>query len=228
MRCLGSILLGLLVGAPLGAIQAAVPGSPDRIYAVIAERNVFGLKPILPQPQALPPQPPLPKILLTGITTILGSKQVLLKVQMPARPPEPASESSLILTEGQRDGMVEVLEIDVGEGRVRLINSGTEMKLSIEKDGPILASAPVPAVATPPGSRNVLPPGTRPIGLDPNVARRGMVGRNPRGISVPSTAASEAPPLPAPPVSNVGQEQPSSGEQAILTELEREANQNQK
>src|SRR5262245_54637973 len=85
----------------------------DNPYQGIVDRNVFVLK--APAPPADPneankPQPA--KITPTGVTTILGNKRVLFKVQQPARPPEPAKEMSYILAEGQREGQIEVLEID--------------------------------------------------------------------------------------------------------------------
>ena len=92
---------------PLAA--AETEGGP---YHGIVERNVFNLK---PPPPAVPPEPPPappPKIVLTGITTILDSKMALFKVAVPPRPPEPAKEESRILSENQRDGDIEVLQID--------------------------------------------------------------------------------------------------------------------
>src|SRR2546426_7293281 len=76
-------------------------------YQGIVERNVFGLKPPTPQATIDTKKPDLPPIILTGITTILGNKRVLMNVQSPGKPVQ-----SFILTEGQRDGDIEVLEID--------------------------------------------------------------------------------------------------------------------
>jgi hypothetical protein len=81
------------------ATRAASSSPPDNPYHKISERNVFGLKP--PQPViVVPPSGPLPRIVLTGITTILGDKRALLKIQFPAYPSRPAKEQSTILAEG--------------------------------------------------------------------------------------------------------------------------------
>jgi hypothetical protein len=99
----------------------------------------------------------LPKVTPVGITTILG-KRVLLKVQFLSQPPEPAKEVSCILTPGQREGPIEVLAIDETTGSIKVNNSGTEMVLNLDRDGPRQQSAAPPAGASPPPG---LPP--RPI-----------------------------------------------------------------
>ena len=74
---------------------------------------MFGLKPPPPPPTPEANKPPPPKITLQGITTFVGIKRVLFKVQMPPKPGDPPKgEQSFILAEGQRDGDIEVLEID--------------------------------------------------------------------------------------------------------------------
>src|SRR5438445_13350489 len=90
-------------------------------YRGIVDRNVFGLKDPPPPPPPNPDagKPPTPPITLTGITTVLGNKRAFLTLQLPAKQPEPAKTPSLMLTEGQRDGEVEVLEIDEKERTVK-------------------------------------------------------------------------------------------------------------
>jgi hypothetical protein len=142
MRCGKTVacLLSVFVGSTSArALATASPGSP---YGGIVDRNVFALKPPpAPEPPKPPPAPPT-KIILTGITTILGKKQALLKAQIPAKPGEPAREVSLILTEGQRDEEIEVIAIDEKANTVKVNNSGTIQTLNFEKDGPKLTSAP--------------------------------------------------------------------------------------
>lgn len=104
-------------------------------YSAIAARNVFGLRPPQVIRRELLP-PPLPKVMLTGITTILGDKRALFKIQFPARPREPIKIEYCILTEGQGHGSIEVLEIDDKAGTVKLDNSGTVMAISLEKQPP--------------------------------------------------------------------------------------------
>ncbi len=158
VKTLGILLGGVALG--LGT-QALVADAPDNPYQGIVERNVFNLKPP-PRPEDnLPPAAPPPKITLTGITTILGNKRALMKVQEPPRPPQPAKEESYILTEGQRDGEVEVLAIDEQAGSVKVNNHGTVQELTFDKDGSKLpnnpAAIPIPsgmpgAGATPPNA----------------------------------------------------------------------------
>ena len=123
----------LASGTPVFAVNAGA--NP---YVSIVDRNVFGLK---PPPPAVPPEPPPDppgKITLTGITTILGVPQVVLKVAMPARPPQGAKEESYLLTVGERAGDIEVLAIDDREWKVTVKNQGINQTLDFEHDGPKL------------------------------------------------------------------------------------------
>jgi hypothetical protein len=124
-------LIGLLM-LSLNA-RLLVADTSRHPYTGIAARNVFGLGPLAAQPTG-PPPPPLPGIMLVGISTILPNKRALLKVEFPAQPPEPAREVSCTLTLGQREGPIEVLAIDETAGTVRVNNSGTEMLLSFARD----------------------------------------------------------------------------------------------
>jgi hypothetical protein len=95
-------------------------------YRCISERNLFGLR-STPPVHFESPTEPLPKVTLTGITTVLKGKRALLKVQFPPKPLVPTKEQSYLLTEGQRDGPIEVLEINEKTPSVKLNNSGTVM-----------------------------------------------------------------------------------------------------
>jgi hypothetical protein len=66
----------------------------------------------------------------------MGDKHALLKVYLPANAPEPAKEIPCILAVGQREGPIEVLEIDEVAGTVRVNNSNTVMVLTFEKESP--------------------------------------------------------------------------------------------
>ncbi len=136
---LGGVVLGPMVGFA-GAASSIDP------YHEIAARNVFGLRP--PPARVEPPPAPLPQVVLTGITTILGNKRALLKIRFPAQPSRPAKEESCILTEGQRDGPVEVLAINEKTAQVKLDNSGTVCVITFEKLPP----------TPPPAARPRLPP----------------------------------------------------------------------
>src|SRR5439155_19029391 len=139
-----------IVGSVLFCAGAGAIGADSaNPYQGIVDRNVFGLKPLPPPKASGPEKPPAPKITLNGITTILHKKQVFMTAQLPARPPEPAKPQSFILSEGQRDGDIEVLEIDEKTGTVKLNNFGVAMTLTMDKDGAKLpASAPGPMLAS--------------------------------------------------------------------------------
>jgi len=136
------LFLGFVAGFLVQNASGVMPDPNEDHFQTIPQRNVFGLKePAKVIVSDSPPQ--LPKIILTGITTILGRKLALLKVRPlgPAGVAADASkEISLILTEGQREAEVEVLQIDERAGSVRVKNTGTIMTLTFEKDGPRLPS----------------------------------------------------------------------------------------
>jgi hypothetical protein len=117
---------------------AAHASEPDRLahpYELIALRNVFALV-AGPKPLVVDPvRPPLPKVILTGIASVLGHKLALLKVQFSAKPGEPAREVNLLLTEGQRESGIEVVRIEEKPGRVELNNSGILTTLTFSEDG---------------------------------------------------------------------------------------------
>ena len=164
MRHAGRALI-LVAAAALfcGKASGLTPDGTNSPYQAILVRNVFGLR---PAPTAPPPEvktPDAPKITPTGITTILGNKRALFKVQHPARPPEPAKEQSYILAEGQREGQIEVVAIDEKTGSIKFNNYGKEITLTLEKDGAKVPSTP-PTAAPPPGS---IPPPAIP---NPNPA----------------------------------------------------------
>ena len=220
------------------ALKAIVPNSAAEQYHAIQQRNVFGLKPPT-QVEVTNSPKPLPKITLTGITTILDNKRALMKVApLGLKPGETNKELSLILTEGQREGDVEVLQIDEKTGSVKVNNSGTVMVLTFEKDGAKLPATTQPgtpgAIAIPtalPATTNPFAPtATNPVAL-PN--------RKPRYTHppLPGVAAATATPnapvggVPSPTGVTPGQTATAANgqdltaeEQAIVMELQRQAN----
>lgn len=178
--------------------RALVPPNANTRYDTIPQRNVFGLKPQEQPPSASQPPSQLPKVTVTGITTILGNKLALLKTQPSgAKPGQSSEEQSMILTEGQREGPIEVLNIDERTGNVRLDNSGTVMTLNIDKDGPkppvstqtrpgpfsnpnagaaLTNSAPPAALPGPPGQAVAPGPGQPGIPRPPNPAALSPTG----------------------------------------------------
>src|SRR5690606_3154088 len=97
-------------------------------YQPIIERNVFALKTPVPIVDTVDKTPTLPAgIELRGISALFGRPQVLLNIKVAAKPPEQPKDRSLVMDVGQREGDVEVLEIDPSQGLVRLRNQGSEV-----------------------------------------------------------------------------------------------------
>jgi len=224
-KCIFGTLAALSLSFGTNVLSGA---SSMEVYGQIPARNLFGLhEPV--QQKVDPPPLQLPKITLNGINTING-KLVFLKVQYPAKPGEKQqSEESLTLTEGQREGVIELLEINEKAGTIRVNNSGTEMTIGFDKDAGKVASNP--------------PPGPQPTGGPPNIAAR-IRSMNP-GTSgyermIPTRTGQQVPAMAEPILQNSavgqgliqGQNQPAEKpltpeEQAVLRELEKAAQENQ-
>jgi len=231
------------------SLIAVVPDSSAQRYGSIPGRNAFGLKPP-PKPEVNAPPPQVPKIVLTGITTVLGNKRALMKLQPAAgKPAEAGKDNSLILTEGQREGDIEVIEIDEIAGSVKVNNSGTVMILTFEKDGPKLPTTPFPPVAAtglPPMPGGIPAPLPNPGNINPATGLTNATGIRPlptrrfrlpatRGVPVTSPGESGAAApiggLPTPagmmptPVAQPATtpQDLTAEEQAILQQVQREA-----
>ena len=116
--------------------------SANNPFEPIAVRNIFGLNP----PQAPAPVDTSPPATITpnGIMTIFGgTPQVLFKVAVPPRPPEPATDKSYILSEGQRQDDIEVTHIDKKGGIVTFNNHGVVQEIPLVKAPPISTPTPV-------------------------------------------------------------------------------------
>jgi hypothetical protein len=153
-------------------------------YSNIISRNTFGLKP--PEPvRVVEPPKPLPKVVLSGITTILHDKRVLLKVlPVAAKPGEQAKELYLVLAQGQREADIEIREINEMGGSVSIINSGTPMTLTFDQDGAKL----------PPGA----PPGAPPFGAPPGGHAMPAMAGAPTNAPVHFAAGYPPPRMPTP------------------------------
>jgi len=99
-------------------------------FASIPKRNVFRL---LPKLEQKPPeiQPELPQLTLQGVTTLLDSRQALLKIQSKAK--LTPTEVCCILSEGQERDGVKVLRVEMESGTVWLTNQGVEQVLAIRR-----------------------------------------------------------------------------------------------
>lgn len=147
---------------------AVTPNDAGNPYDAIVGRNVFSLKPPPPppNPEDLIKKDPPPKIRLQGLTTILGRRQVLFKSQTPAKPGQPAKDESYVLSEGERQGEIEVLAIDENAGTIKFKNHGIEETLNMKDDAdkPVLGAAPPPVTAPPGGVPRPVPGVPQPAG----------------------------------------------------------------
>jgi hypothetical protein len=144
MKRLGKIAMCLAGGLVLlnTDLYADNRASSNNPYEPIAARNIFGLNP----PQAPAPVDTTPPATITpnGIMTIFGgTPQVLFKVAVPPRPPEPATDKSYILSEGQRQDDIEVTHIDEKAGIVTFNNHGVVQEIPLVKAPPITTPTPV-------------------------------------------------------------------------------------
>jgi hypothetical protein len=220
---LSAVLFGCLTLGSLSGL-ALNEGNP---YAAIGGRNVFALKPPPPPTTAADAakNTPPPNLELQGFTTILGRPQVLIKLKIPPRPPEPAKDRSLVMDVGQREGDVEVLEMDAYAGTVKLKNMGNIVSLNLKDNatkptaGPAL---PAPGLTPAPG---VIPP---PAALPTPAAAGGTsvttMGTPGSALPTRSIRSTTAPGMTG---AAAGQAQPrdlSPEEGAALLEINRKAN----
>src|SRR5262249_9054084 len=151
-------------------------------------------------------------------------KQVLFKISMSPKPGDPPKEMALVMSEGERQGEVEVLEIDEPGGVIKFNNHGQEQTLTLEKDGekpppgsplPSLTQPGVPSAMAVPNIPRPQPlaPGVNPQPAIPNPATTpdagaGGLSRIPSrmlrvppatGTAVQGTDKTALPPLPPAP-----------------------------
>jgi hypothetical protein len=153
---------GLLTGvvAFVGTSGVVAADTKPNPYDPIVERNPFGLKPPPPPPDpstnAPPPVPtPTAQVEVTGITSILSSKRVLLEV-IPA-PGKPMLKP--ILSEGERIESVEVMAINVEKNEVTIKNGNivTNLTFKVAKSTGPTAAPPIPGVVPPPAVPTPMP-----------------------------------------------------------------------
>jgi hypothetical protein len=217
----GRFIFGALVIVAFFFSAKVFSAAAARDYSQIPVRNLFGLHEAeIKREEVIPP--PLLKIVLNGITT-MGSKLVFLKVQFPQKAGEqPQAEQSFMLTEGQREGGIEILEINERAGTIRVNNFGTEMTIGFDKDAAKIAKSPP---ATQPGAPNIAGGGRA---MNPGTSGYQRMIPTRTGRQVP--AGAEPPPLPPSPtpgqtlLQKQSSEKPlTPEEQAIMRELEQAA-----
>ncbi len=153
---LAGILGTLVFGA--GAIAADTTDSSSNPYQGVVVRNVFGLRDPPPPPDPDSIKPPVPTFYLTGITTIFGNKRALFRTApAPAKTGKPVGkEESFMLTEGQRQGEVEVMHIDEVAGTVQVTYAGTVLTIDFTNNA-AKAVAVAPPMGAPPGVPGLVP-----------------------------------------------------------------------
>jgi hypothetical protein len=216
----------LLVSGFCGSVFGALPEPDSAEFKGIHGRNVFGLKEAEQQPVLTVPRQP-PGLILEGITTILGNKRAVVRQlpkPEPGRAATPGQGVSVMLTEGQSEGEVEVLEINEKAGEVRVKNAGAIVTLSFEKDGvkppsssppgpggiPNINGVPVPQPQPPPPALSDNPYSTPLPTRTPRVSR--TAGGSPV-IPSPTGAATPA-------MTNFSNGSPAANNPQALTEEE--------
>src|SRR5262245_12425017 len=170
----------------LCATASAIVNESANPYQGIVDRNVFGLKPPPPiSDTTTPPVKDPPPITLTGMTTILSTKRVLLNVQSPGKPVQ-----SFILAAGQREGDIEVLEIDERAGSTKINYAGTTVPLNFEKNGPKLTASAVPPAAPGVTTLASAAAGANVSGVPGGL--KGIPTRTPQAVNQPATVNSGA------------------------------------
>ncbi len=232
LLCLAS---GLVLSTSARGATADLQGTP---YGGIPVRNAFALKPVPPpQPPPPPAPPPVPKITLQGITSILGRWQVLFKAQLPPKPGEPPkAETSFVMNEGERDGEIEVLQIDGKAGSVTFKNYGVVQTMTLKDDGAKLSGV---GIAPPPPFAGAPQTPVNPFTPQPAVSSAGAPGIPAPNLVRPTRPGGAAPsvgpgvavgvptPMPVASVAPSPQPQLSAEEQIVLMEIHREVTKDQ-
>jgi hypothetical protein len=152
----------------LGTVSVVLADDQSNPFQSITDRNVFALKPPPPPPSNDPapaPPPQLAKVVLTGLTSLFGpnDKRAFLEIEETGGKEKKSTKP--ILREGERNGVVEVIAIDLDKGVVKIRNNGFETNLVFAEQ----KSSPAPPTAAPgtmpmPGRLPGAFPGTPPMG----------------------------------------------------------------
>ena len=114
------------------SVRGATEDELGNPFRVIVASNVFRLRPIPPDPGPKLPDPappaPLAQVMLTGIHTVFGPPRAILEVTDGAS--GKAMTRKPILREGEQDGPIHVLAIDIEKSLVRIRNGTVETNLT--------------------------------------------------------------------------------------------------
>lgn len=159
------LLSTLMLATSPSGLRAQVKDNP---YQDIVTRNAFALKPLpppVPAGENTPPPSPV-DVLLTGISTLGGTKKVLLQITDKS-PGKNKTEYPPPLVEGDIQGRVEVVSINSDEGKVVIKIDGNEKTLGFDKDAPKAGGAAPNPPAMIPGMMPGMPPPVNPAGTVP-------------------------------------------------------------
>jgi hypothetical protein len=113
-------------GANGAATSAANP------YAAISKRNIFHLNPEPAPPRQEPPPADLPAIKICGFMVNAGHVRALFaSVPKNAREPQRYYD----LSEGEADGILQLVKIHLDKEAAEVINSGVPMRLTMQENG---------------------------------------------------------------------------------------------
>jgi hypothetical protein len=166
--------VAVLTGLCWGGTALGEPVTVDEgRYQLILERNPFSLKDPPPPPAAPAPSNPPPvevNLKFSGISLTSVGKYAYFVV-----PPTPGKNTNTLywkISEGDRQGDVEVLSINYEEGEVTVKNAGQQVVLTLKENAPE-PTGPA-SVPRPPGARPGVPrpPGARPAVPVPNRTSR--------------------------------------------------------
>ena len=205
MRPIKRLVFASMALTCVGATASLWADARPNPYFSIVERNPFGIKPPPPLPPPDQPQAaaPLAKVVLTGVTSMFGPPRALLEITE-SEPGKGPTVNKRILREGDRDGSIEILAIDVANTSVRIKNGPVETNLVFEvaKAGPGTPGGfptPPPHQFVPPipgspmGAINPNSPGAPNTGASPYIVSPGGGGRAGSGVTLTGATSPATP-----------------------------------
>ncbi|HZM03929.1 MAG TPA: hypothetical protein VFC44_13035 [Candidatus Saccharimonadales bacterium] len=181
---LGCLLFPAVSG--MAAVATDTVADPANPYFVISERNVFHLNPIPPPPEPEKPKQDLPVIKISGFVKVGNSSKALFSSTSKDKKDLPIYYS---LSEGEKQGFLELVKIDRDKGEAEIINSGVKMTLNL-KDDTLKDTISAPPAGGPMQARFDNRRGLPPI---PGVGRAGAPARVNVPYAGPTGARSTGP-----------------------------------
>lgn len=138
-------LLSVLAALTCHANNAPAGAAPNP-YAPIADRNAFGLVASVQEPVFQPPpvEKPRPTVRLSGIATVLPKPIALLEVSDATGKP-----MCLTLSEGDQNGGVELLSVDIHRNCVTIQQGAAVSHLTLAAKKPVRDSLRTSAPQSP-------------------------------------------------------------------------------